>query len=75
MAGLVLSREEVREVTGCAQRALQRQHLDALGIPYGVNAEGWPVVLRAKAIEVLGGNAANDDRHSEATLNLEGLES
>lgn len=39
MAGLVLTREEVREVTGCAQRALQRQHLDALGIPYGVNAE------------------------------------
>lgn len=74
MAGLVLSREEVREVTGCAQRALQRQHLDALGIPYGVNAEGWPVVLRQKAVEVLGGKAANDDRHAEATVNLEAFE-
>ncbi|MFW6344802.1 MAG: DUF4224 domain-containing protein [Halomonas sp.] len=70
MAGLVLSREEVREVTGCAQRALQRQHLDALGIPYGVNAEGWPVVLRAKAVEVLGGSAANDADRKKATLNL-----
>lgn len=70
MAGLVLSREEVREVTGCAQRALQRQHLNALGIPYGVNAEGWPVVLRTKAIEVLGGRAANDDGPRKATLNL-----
>lgn len=73
MAGLVLSREEVREVTGCAQRALQRQHLDALGIPYGVNAEGWPVVLRSKAVEALGGSAAND-RHHEATINLEAFQ-
>ncbi|SDO28386.1 protein of unknown function [Halomonas shengliensis] len=70
MAGLVLSREEVREVTGCAQRALQRQHLDALGIPYQVNAEGWPVVLRSRAIEVLGGSAANDEAPREATLYL-----
>ncbi|APC45934.1 hypothetical protein QHH_22 [Halomonas phage QHHSV-1] len=73
MAGLVLSREEVREVTGCTQRALQRQHLDALGIPYAVNADGWPVVLRDKAVEALGGSAAND-RHHEATINLEAFQ-
>jgi len=70
MAGLVLSRDEVRDVTGCAQRASQRLQLDALGIPYGVNADGWPVVLRSKAIEVLGGRAANDDGPREAILNL-----
>lgn len=73
MTGLVLSREEVREVTGCAQRALQRQNLDALGIPYGVNAEGWPVVLRQKAVEALGGAVAND-RRNEATINLEAFQ-
>ncbi len=33
-------------------------------------ADGWPVVLRAKAIEVLGGTAANDAGRREATLNL-----
>ncbi|MBB3142232.1 DUF4224 domain-containing protein [Halomonas organivorans] len=73
--GLVLSRDEVRELTGCAQRALQRQHLDALGVPYGVNAQGWPVVLRDAAVKALGGEAANDARHEEATINMRFLDS
>lgn len=75
MAGLVLTREEVREVTGCAQRALQRQHLDAMGIRYVVNAEGWPVVGRATAERALNGEAANDGSRGEATINLEAFTS
>ena len=75
MAGLILSREEVRELTGCAQRALQRQHLDAMGIRYVVNAEGWPVVGRVTAERVLNGDAANDAAHGEATINLEAFDS
>lgn len=71
--GLILTREELRELTGSQQRAQQRSHLDAMGIPYRVNAYGWPVVLRQAAIETLGGRAANDDRQQEATVNLEGL--
>lgn len=54
MAGLVLSREEIREVTGCARREPQRQHLDAMGIPYVVNAEGWPVVDRQAYYKAMG---------------------
>lgn len=72
---LVLSRQEIRDLTGCAQRVLQRQHLDALGIPYRVNAEGWPVVLRAAAVKALGGEAANDNQESEATLDMGFLDS
>lgn len=66
---LTLSREEVRELTGCVQKKLQRQNLDALGIPYRVNAQGWPVVLRQVVIKELGGDAANDD-HAEATIDM-----
>lgn len=76
MGALVLTREEVRELTGSAQRALQRQHLDALGIPYRVNAQGWPVVLRDAAVKTLGGEAANDGRNGEgATLDMRFLDS
>lgn len=72
---LVLSRIELKELTGCARRASQRQHLDAMGIPYRVNADGWPVVLRQAAVEALGGAAANDATHEEATIDLGFLDS
>lgn len=70
MGSLVLSRDEIKELTGCAQRALQRQHLDAMGIRYVVNAEGWPVVGREAAERILNGEAAND-AGGEATINME----
>ncbi|MDN3525681.1 DUF4224 domain-containing protein [Halomonas sabkhae] len=76
MGALILTREEVRELTGSAQRALQRQHLNALGIPYRVNAQGWPVVLRDAAVKSLGGDAANDGRdNDDATLDMRFLDS
>ncbi|SDF71863.1 protein of unknown function [Onishia taeanensis] len=73
--GLVLSRVELKELTGCARRASQRQHLDALGIPYRVKADGWPVVLRQAAIEALGGDAANDAHNEEASIDMGFLDS
>lgn len=72
MGSLVLSRDEIKELTGCAQRALQRQHLTAMGIDYLVDANGWPKVDRRVYEAAMGlKEAANDDRHGEATINLE----
>ena len=68
--GLVLSREEVREVTGCAQRESQRRHLTAMGIPFAVRADGWPVVDRRAYDHVMGVEAANEEQ-TDARLNLE----
>lgn len=73
MAGLTLSREEIREVTGSAQRAPQRQHLDALGIPYRVNAEGWPVVDRRAYHQAMGVAQNDDQAPREAVLNFGGI--
>lgn len=68
--GLVLSRDEVRELTGCAQRALQRQHLDALGIPYRVNAQGWPIVDRQAYHQAMGVVSSLNAAPREAVLDL-----
>lgn len=70
---LVLTREEVQELTGSNQRARQRQHLDAMGVPYVVRADGWPVVDRQAYAKAMGGEAANEPRHEEAVLNLEAI--
>lgn len=66
---LTLSREEIQDMTGRAQRETQRKSLDTMGVPYRVNMDGWPVVLRSAAIKALGGDAANDDR-VEATIDM-----
>lgn len=68
---LVLTSKEVREITGSAQRATQRKNLDALGVPYRVNARGWPVVLREAALRVLGDTKRPAPEQEEATINLE----
>ncbi len=70
---IVLSREEVRDVTDCAQRAAQRKQLDALGIPYRVRADGWPVVDRSAYAKAMGAEAANDHREPKAVLNFEAM--
>lgn len=71
---LVMTREELKDVTGAAQRATQRRSLDALGIPYRVNCDGWPVVLRSEAIAALGGHEADaQPEPKEAILNLDAI--
>lgn len=67
---MVLSREELREVTGCAQRAMQRQNLDAMGIPYVIRSDGWPVVDRRAYDKAMGIEAANDDSRGEFVMDL-----
>lgn len=67
---LVLTREEVRELTGSHRRDHQRRHLDAMGVPYVVNASGWPVVDRQAYAKAMGGEAVSGPRHEEAVLNL-----
>lgn len=47
MSELVLSREEVRELTRTPIRARQVAFLRKNGIRHYVDAHGWPVVLRA----------------------------
>lgn len=72
---LTLSRDEMKDLTGTDRRAHQRKNLDAMGIPYRVNAAGWPVVLRSAAIKALSGEAANDSHMPEATVDLGFLDS
>ncbi|APX94288.1 hypothetical protein BWR19_15850 [Halomonas sp. 1513] len=70
---IVLSRTELKELTGASQRRKQIDHLRAMGIPYRVNADGWPVVLREAALRALGGRSV-DPVPQEATINLSFLD-
>jgi len=45
-----LTGEEVRRLTGRSRRALQAAALRASGIPFTVDALGWPVVVRAAVV-------------------------
>jgi hypothetical protein len=47
VSDLVLSRDEVRELTRSPQRARQVAFLKKNGIRHYVDGHGWPVVLRA----------------------------
>lgn len=68
--GLVLSKEEMQELTGCQQRASQRRELDAMGVPYVVRADGWPVVDRKAYYRAMGLEAANDDARGGFVMDL-----
>jgi hypothetical protein len=50
MADTFLNAEEIRQLTGRCHRAPQMAVLKENGIPFFVNATGWPVVARS-AIE------------------------
>jgi hypothetical protein len=68
---MVLSRIELKELTGASQRRTQIQHLRAMGIPCQLNADGRPVVLRSAAISALGGNDSPDKPlPREATIDM-----
>lgn len=44
---MFLTRDEVAELTGRKIRRLQADQLRRQGIPFRLNAAGWPVVARA----------------------------
>lgn len=72
---IVLSRTELKELTGASRRRKQIDHLNAMGIPYRINADGWPVVLRSAAISALGGkDSPSKALPKEATLDMSFLD-
>lgn len=68
--GMLLTREELRELTGSPQRATQRRELEVMGIPYRLRSDGWPAVDRRAYYQAMGAEAANEDRPAEAVLDL-----
>lgn len=46
MSDTFLSKEDVRHLTGRAQRNPQIEALRSMGIPFFVNAAGWAIVAR-----------------------------
>lgn len=47
LAVVFLTSEEIRMLTGFAQKAKQVEHLRRQGIPFYLNASGQPVVARS----------------------------
>lgn len=58
MSDLVLSRNEVKALTGSPQRARQAAFLRKNGIRHYLNAYNWPVVLRSSVEPVTGVESA-----------------
>ncbi|MCE8050261.1 DUF4224 domain-containing protein [Halomonas daqingensis] len=72
---IVLSRTELKELTGATRRQKQIDHLIAMGIPYRINADGWPVVLRSAAVSALGGkDTPSKILPREATIDMSFLD-
>lgn len=46
MVGGILTAAEIRELTGCRQRAKCIRQLAAQDVPFVIAADGWPRVLR-----------------------------
>lgn len=46
-SSMFLSRDEIAMLTGRKHRALQIAQLRREGIPFRLNAAGWPIVCRA----------------------------
>lgn len=67
----VLSREELKALTGKTWRAKQREELKAMRIPFRTTTDGWPVVSREVVIECLGGETLSEPE--EGTVRLDWL--
>lgn len=67
----ILSREELKALTGKSWRVKQCEELVALGIPFQTTSDGWPVVSRNVAEECLGNHSPNEP--DEGTVKLDWL--
>lgn len=47
MSNMFLSKEDMRQLTGRAQRSPQIEALKRMGVPFYVNATGWAIVARS----------------------------
>tara|TARA_R110000851_G_C13101290_1_gene568430 strand:- start:12439 stop:12672 length:234 start_codon:yes stop_codon:yes gene_type:complete len=67
----VLSREELKALTGKSRRTKQHEELKAMRIPFRTTTDGWPVVSREVVIECLGGETPSE--LEEGTVRLDWL--
>lgn len=44
---IFLTREEIRVLTGRTRRLYQIEQLRKMGIPFYLNAAGWPIIAKA----------------------------
>ena len=68
-AEMLLTADELVELTGKTRRAMQRDVLDALGIPFKTRPDGTLVVLRV-AVQAALGHAPAQERSSSPRLRL-----
>jgi hypothetical protein len=69
-AAVILTREEIRKLTGWTRKTKQAQELAAMGIRFTVTAAGEPKVLQAEVDRVmLGGPARKQEEPNFDALN------
>ena len=64
MAGSILTVAEIKELTGCRQRARCIRQLVAQDVPFVIAADGWPRVLR-DALMPKNVTSMRDAKHEE----------
>lgn len=68
---MLLTPEEVEDLTGYRKPSSQIRWLDAQQIPYLVGGDGRPKVLRAPLVERLGGSVTQPSTRQEPQLRLD----
>ncbi len=68
---MLLTPEEVEDLTGYRKPSAQIRWLDAQQIPYLVGGDGRPKVLRAPLVERLGGFVTQPSTRQEPPLRLD----
>lgn len=68
-AGMILSHDELVELTGKQRQSAQRQVLLALGIPFKIRPDGSLVVLEA-AVQAALGHPSRTEHNSRPKLRL-----
>ncbi|MDR8016471.1 DUF4224 domain-containing protein [Ectopseudomonas guguanensis] len=71
---MLLTPEEVADLTGYRKPSAQARWLDAQQIPYLVGGDGRPKVLRAPLLERLGGGPARQPTKPEPQLRLDRMQ-
>ena len=65
MTSIVLTSDELRQITGRKQHRAQVQVLRELGIPYKVRADGQPIVARHAWFQSMGSRSVTPHDPSE----------
>lgn len=70
---MLLTPQEVADLTGYRKPSAQIRWLDAQQIPYLIGGDGQPKVLRAPLVERLGGSVAQPSTKQEPQLRLDSV--